>query len=44
MVGNRAIRLQAANDGTVALFDERYGLRWLVAPDPAGTGVSIARR
>jgi len=41
MVGNRAIRLQAANDGTVALFDETYGLRWLVAPDPAGTGVSI---
>ena len=41
MVGNRAIRLQAANDGTVALFDERYGLRWLVAPEPAGTGVSV---
>ena len=41
MVGNRAIRLQAANDGTVALFDESYGLRWLVAPDPTGTGVSI---
>jgi hypothetical protein len=41
MVGNRAIRLQAANDGTVALFDETYGLRWLVAPEPSGTGVSI---
>ncbi len=41
MVGNRAIRLQAANDGTVALFDEGDGLRWLVAPEPAGTGVSI---
>ena len=41
MVGNRAIRLQAANDGTVALFDESYGLRWLVGPDPVGTGVSI---
>jgi hypothetical protein len=40
MVGNRAIRLQAANDGTVAVFDESYGLRWLVAPDPRGTGVS----
>src|SRR5512147_2295415 len=39
MVGNRAIRLQAANDGTVALFDESYGLRWLVAPDPAGSGI-----
>jgi hypothetical protein len=41
MVGNRAIRLQAANDGTVALFDEGEGLRWLVAPEPDGTGVSI---
>jgi hypothetical protein len=41
MVGNRAIRIQAANDGTVALFDEGDGLRWLVAPDPDGTGISI---
>src|SRR5690242_3187734 len=41
MVGNRAIRLQAANDGTVALFDETEGLRWLVAPEPDGTGVSL---
>ena len=41
MLGNRAIRLQAANDGTVALFDESEGLRWLVAPEPDGTGVSI---
>ena len=41
MVGNRAIRLQAANDGTLGLLDERDGLRWLVAPDPTGTGVSI---
>jgi len=41
MVGNRAIRLQAANDGTVAVFDERHGLRWLVAPEPAGSGVSV---
>lgn len=41
MVGNQAIRLQAANDGTVALFDEGDGLRWLVAPDDAGTGISV---
>jgi hypothetical protein len=41
MLGNQAIRIQAANDGTVALFDEGFGLRWLTAPDPAGTGVSI---
>jgi hypothetical protein len=41
MVGNGTIRLQGANDGTVALFDEGDGLRWLVAPEPKGTGVSI---
>jgi hypothetical protein len=41
MVGNQAIGLQGANDGTVALFDETYGLRWLTAPDPSGTGISI---
>ncbi|HEV7731852.1 MAG TPA: hypothetical protein VGR62_06805 [Candidatus Binatia bacterium] len=41
MLGNRAIQLQAANDGTVALFDESAGLRWLVAADPVGTGVSV---
>src|SRR5262245_36126518 len=43
MLGNQTIRLQAANDGTVALFDEGDGLRWLTAPDPVGTGVSIVR-
>ncbi|MBM4270186.1 MAG: hypothetical protein FJ144_26880 [Deltaproteobacteria bacterium] len=41
MLGNRALQLQAANDGTVALFDEQYGLRWLTAPDPSGTGISL---
>jgi hypothetical protein len=41
MLGNRAIQMQVANDGTVALFDESNGLRWLTAPDPTGTGVSI---
>lgn len=41
MLGNRAIRLQATNDGTVGVFDERDGLRWLVAPDPRGSGVSL---
>jgi hypothetical protein len=41
MVGNGTIRLQGANDGTVALFDEGDGLRWLVAPEPTGTGISI---
>jgi len=41
LVGNQAVRLEAANDGTVALFDEGDGLRWLTAADPTGTGVSI---
>lgn len=41
MLGNRALRLQAANDGTVGVFDESAGLRWIVAPDPAGSGESI---
>jgi len=40
-VGNRSLAMQVANDGTVALLDERYGQRWLTAPDPEGTGVSI---
>jgi hypothetical protein len=47
LVGNRAISLEAANDGTVALFDESEGLRWLVAArdasGSAGTGVSVVR-
>lgn len=41
LVGNRALRLHAANDGTVGVFDESAGLRWIVAPDPAGSGESI---
>jgi hypothetical protein len=41
MLGNRGIQMQVANDGRVALFDERYAQRWLCAPDPVGTGVSI---
>jgi len=41
VLGNRAIAMQVANDGRVGLLDERYGQRWLTAPDPEGTGVSI---
>jgi hypothetical protein len=41
MLGNRALRVQAANDGTVGVFDESEGLRWIIAPDPAGSGESI---
>jgi hypothetical protein len=41
MLGNRGIHMQVANDGRVALLDERWGQRWLFAPDPVGTGISI---
>ncbi len=43
MFGNRALQVQADNDGTVALFDESNGLRWLTASDPRGTGISSIR-
>lgn len=43
MFGNRALQVQADNYGTVALFDETSGLRWLTAADPIGTGVSVIR-
>jgi hypothetical protein len=41
LLGNRGIQIQAANGGRVALLDERYGQRWITAPDPVGTGISI---
>jgi hypothetical protein len=44
MLGNKSIQLQAANDGTVALSDERHGQRWLTAPDVAGTGLSLVEQ
>jgi hypothetical protein len=43
MTGNRAISLWQCNDGTVALWDESDALRWITAPDPAGTGISRLR-
>ena len=33
MLGNRALQMQASNDGTVGLFDESEGHRWLVSAD-----------
>lgn len=39
-VGNRRLQAFFDNLGTVALWDEHDGLRWLTAPDPHGTGVS----
>jgi len=41
LVGNRCIQLCATADGTVGLWDERYGGRWLTLGDPTGTGASI---
>jgi hypothetical protein len=44
VLGNRAIVLEAANDGTVALFDESEGLRYLAGGDDVGgTGISEVR-
>jgi hypothetical protein len=44
LIGNRAISLEVANDGTVGVFDESEGMRWLVATgDAGGTGVSVVR-
>ena len=40
-VGNRRIQALFSNDGRVALWDEYDGQRWVTAPDPEGTGVSI---
>src|SRR5262249_15382723 len=40
MLGNEAIRIQAATAGTGARFAKGSGLGWLTAPAPAGTGVS----
>src|SRR5262249_39634907 len=41
MGGHRAPRRRAATAGTVALSEGGEGLRWLIAPEPAGTGISI---
>jgi hypothetical protein len=41
LAGNRGVQLYACNDGTAALWDERFGGRWLTSPEPAGAGVSI---
>lgn len=42
MSGNRALQMQVANDGSIALFDESEGMRWLVyGDDNQGTGYSL---
>ncbi len=41
LAGNRCIQICATADGTMGLWDERYGGRWLTMGDPSGTGASI---
>lgn len=41
MLGNRGIRFRATNDGTVALWDERFAGRWLTPMGEGGTGISL---
>ena len=42
MVGNRALQMQAGSDGTVGLYDESYGQRWLCyADENGGSGESL---
>jgi hypothetical protein len=39
-IGNRRLQAVVDNEGRTALWDTAYGLRWLTAPDPDGTGTS----
>ncbi len=42
MVGNRALQMQAGTDGTVGLYEEAYGQRWLCyADENGGSGESL---
>lgn len=40
-IGNRRLQAYIDNQGGISVFDETYGLRWLTAPNPHGTGFSI---
>lgn len=40
-LGNRRLQVVVDNEGGTCLWDEHDGLRWLVAPDPRGSGVSL---
>lgn len=40
-LGNRRIQIIADNDGGVGLWDTFDGARWLTAPEPSGTGISV---
>ena len=41
VLGNRRVNALVDNLGSTALFDEYDGLRFITAPDPAGTGESL---
>ena len=41
VIGNKRVNAIVDNWGTVALFDEYDGLRFVTAPDPGGTGESL---
>jgi hypothetical protein len=44
MMGNRALQLQAGSDGTVGVYEESEGQRWLFYGDEvSGTGESIVQ-
>jgi hypothetical protein len=40
-IGNRRIQAIVDNEGGICVFDEHEGLRFIVAPDPGGSGHSI---
>lgn len=39
-IGNRRLQAVVDNEGAVCVWDEADGLRWLVAPEPGGSGVT----
>lgn len=42
LMGNRALQMQAGSDGTIGIFEEAQGSRWLFyADDESGTGTSV---
>lgn len=40
-VGNRRLQLVVDNEGTTGIWEESRGPRWVIAPNPGGTGVSL---
>lgn len=40
-LGNRRLQIVVDNEATVSVWDANYGLKWLTAPSPTGTGISV---